>query len=1035
MTLPELCLRRPVLATVLSLLIVAFGLVSLGRLPIRELPDVDAATVTVSTDYRGAAPGVVDTQITEIVESAVSAVAGIDRIESDSERGNSRVVVAFSTGRNIDEAANDVRGAVARIVNRLPPEAEEPQVYKNDSDADPVMRIGLTSDRHDIPALTDYAERYVVDRLATLPGVAQIRIFGDRRYAMRVALDPEAMAARRLTATEVAEALRRNNVELPAGDVESLWRRFQVRAEARLDTAQEFADVVVATVDGAPVRLGEIADVFVGAEDDSTVVRTGGRVAISLGVLRQSQSNTIAISEAVRAELDRLRETLPAGMEIVVGSDDAIFINRSIEEVLKTLAIAVALVVAVIFVFLGSPRATLAPAVVIPVALIGALSGIYAFGFSINILTLFALILAIGIVVDDAIVVLENIQRRVANGQPPAAAALLGSKQVVFAVIATSLTLISVFVPISFLEGQVGRLFTEFGIVLAVAVGFSTLVALTLTPVICRAVLREGSGGMMERGVNWVFARIEGGYRRALKLALAWPLIVLAVGGAVAWSAWELQRDIPQELAPREDRGVFFIVVSAPQGSTVEFTDREVREVEARLQPLLDDGTAERVFSVIGFRRETQRAFVVVRLADWDERERGSPEIVQSLYGPMSTIPGAQAFPIQPTGLGLRGSRTPLQVKVLGPDFVSVQEWSDTLLEAMRENEGLTNVDTDYEETQPELRIDIDRALADDLGVAVEDVAATLQTFFAGREATQWIDRGREYPVILRADAASRRTSEDLEQMYVRSRVSGELIPLSALLDVAEGAAPPELNRFNRLPAIELSASLAEGYDMASAIAFVRERAAELLPAEARIAFDGQSREFLETSGGAWTTFAFALVIVFLVLAAQFESFWDPIPILLTVPLGVAGALFALQEFGMSLNIYSQVGLVLLIGLMAKNGILIVEFANQLRDQGMSVAEAALEGSVARLRAIMMTVVSTVLGALPLVLSSGAGAEARQAIGTVVIGGFGVGALLTLFLTPVLYALLAGFTKPRAETADELDRALAEVARGREPAE
>ncbi|MEO1686665.1 MAG: efflux RND transporter permease subunit, partial [Pseudomonadota bacterium] len=586
MTLPELCLRRPVLATVSSLLIVVIGLVALSRLPVRELPDVDSATVTITTGYFGAAPEIIDTQITEIVEAAVSGVSGIDRMESTSSRGRSRTVVEFSPDVDIDQASNDIRSAVSAIAADLPDEADEPVVVKNDSDADPVIRVGLTSDRHLPPELTDYAERFVVDRLSTLPGIAQVDILGDRRYAMRVDLDPEAMAARRLTATEIAEALQRNNLELPAGDVVSSTRRFQVRAEARLTTPEQFADVVVAVVDGTPVRLREVARVHVGSENDDTIVRSEGRNAVTLSILRQSQSNTIAISDAVTAELARIRTGLPEGMEIFIGSNDAIFIERSIEEVLQTLAVAVVLVVLVIFVFLGSPRATLAPAVTIPVALIGALAGIQAMGFSINILTLFALILAIGIVVDDAIVVLENIQRRVAAGEPPAAAALLGSNQVVFAVVATTLTLISVFVPISFLDGQVGRLFTEFGIVLALAVVASTFVALTLTPVLCRAVLRQGSGGMLERGVNWTFSWVEGGYRRVLRAVLGWPLIVVAVAAVIGASAWQLYQEVPQELAPREDRGVFFVAVSAPQGATTGFTDREVREVERRLAPL-----------------------------------------------------------------------------------------------------------------------------------------------------------------------------------------------------------------------------------------------------------------------------------------------------------------------------------------------------------------------------------------------------------------------------------------------------------------
>ncbi|MGF1660724.1 MAG: efflux RND transporter permease subunit [Rubrimonas sp.] len=1031
MSISDICIRRPVLAAVINLLIVAIGLLAASRLPVRELPDIDAATVTVSTQYVGAAPEVIDAQITEVIESAVAGVSGIRTIASTARRGSSRTVIEFSPGRDIDQAANDVRAAVGRVINQLPDEATEPQIFKNDSDADPVMRIGIISSRMSAAELTDFAERFLVDRLATLNGVASVEINGQRRYAMRIEIDPKALAARKLTVGDVSTALVENNIELPAGEVVSTFRSFQLRADTRLDTPEDFRNVVLATIDGAPVRLGDVAEVFVGVEDDEVLVRNDGREAVGLSVLRQSQSNTIALSDAVRAEIDRIRPTLPEGMELIVGSDDAIFIKSSIAEVLKTLGLAVALVVLVIFAFLGSPRATLVPAVTIPVALIGAFIGIFAMGFSINILTLFALILAIGIVVDDAIVVLETIQRRVAQGEHPIAAASNGTREVAFAVIATSITLISVFIPISFLEGQVGRLFVEFGLVLAIAVAFSTLVALTLCPVLCYLVLRQGSGGMIERGVNWIFAGVERGYRGVLRALLDLPLVVLAMGLAVSVAAVWLYTVTPRELTPREDRGVFFVAVTAPQGSTTAYTDREVREVEARLRPLMESGEADTVFSIVGWQGRTHRAFVVARLSPWESGRRTSQEIVAEAIPKMVGIPGARAFPIQPAGLGLRGSRTPLQVKVLGPEFTSVQEWSEALLAQLREVEGLQNVEIDFEKTQPELRVRIDRPLADDLGVSVQDVAATLQTFFASREATTYLDRGREYPVILQAAAESRRTAQDLEQVFVRARDSGALIPLSALVGIDETTASPELQRYDRLPAIELSASLAEGYDLGRAVADVQRLAAETLPADAQIAFGGQSKEFIEGSTGVALTILFALVVVYLVLAAQFESFVDPLTILLSAPLAATGALGAIWFSGQSFNIYTQIGMLLLLGLMAKNGILIVEYANQLRDRGASVREAALEGAVRRLRPILMTVLSTVLGAAPLVWSSGAGSEARAAIGIVILAGFGFASLLTLFLTPVLYDLLARLTKPRAHNERLLAQALGGRLEGR----
>jgi multidrug efflux pump len=596
---------------------------------------------------------------------------------------------------------------------------------------------------------------------------------------------------------------------------------------------------------------------------------------------------------------------------------------------------------------------------------------------------------------------------------------------VTFAVIATSVTLIAVFVPISFLEGQVGRLFTEFGVMLAIAVVFSTLTALTLSPPMCARLLKQGSGGLLERLINRGFAVIERGYGAILRVLLGYPLVVLAFAASIAGAAGWIYQVVPRELAPTEDRGAFFVSVATPQGSSTAFTDREAQDVERRLQPLVDQGYAAQIFSVVGAGGNTNRAFVVVRLTDWAARDKSSQQLVAEQIPRLAGVPGARAFPIQPSGLGLRGARTPLQVKVQGAEYASVQQWSRDLMAALSEVDGILNLETDYEETQPEFRIDIDRALADDLGVSVLELAATLQTFFASREVTGYLDRGREYPVIMQAKEQARRTSGDLDRIYVRSRTTGVLVPLSALLTVREGTAAAELNRYNRLPAITLSAGLGEGMDLGRAIEIVRATAAEVLPPEAQIAFDGQSKEYLETSGGMILTLVFALLIVYLVLAAQFESWIDPVTIMLTVPLSVTGALGSVWLSGVSLNIYTQIGLILLVGLMAKNGILIVEFANQLRDRGLSVREAALEGSVRRLRPILMTTLATVLGAVPLMISTGAGSESRAAIGLVIVGGFGFASLLTLVVTPVLYDLLSRLTTPRAHQAQVLENALA----------
>jgi multidrug efflux pump len=1034
MSLSDFCIKRPVFAAVLSMLIVVLGVASLLRLPIRELPDVDAAVVTVATDYTGAAPEIVDSDITEVIEGAIAGIAGIDWIGSTSQRGRARTVIAFVAGRDIDEAANDVRDAVARVRAKLPDEIDEPRITKNDSDSDPVMRIAMTSDRMSPAEITDFVERFIVDRLATLDGVAQVQVYGQRRYAIRIWLDRRAMAARNLTIDDVESALERNNVELPAGELKSTLRQFTVRTDSRLSRPEQFRNIVLDRIDGYPVRLADIARVERGVEDDDTIVRSDGRDAVGLGVLRQSQANTIAISNRVRAQIDLIRPTLPVGMDIEIGSDDAVFINQSIHEVLKALGIAVVLVVLVIFAFLASARATLVPAVTIPVAVIGAFIGVYALGFSINVLTLLALILAIGIVVDDAIVVLENIQRRIDLGESPLVAGVLGARQVTFAVIATSLTLVAVFVPISFLQGQAGRLFTEFGFVLGVAVLLSMLVALTLCPALCTKLLkgaegRGAAGRLIERGLRLATR----GYAALLTRALEAPILVLLVAALIAGASWGLYRVLPQELTPTEDRGLFFVPVTAPQGSTVAYTNTQVGKVEAILQPLRASGEATRIFAIVGRGGEPHQAFVVARLAPWGDRERGQQAIMRPLIPALTALPGARAFPVSPAGLGLHGSRTPLQVVIGGPDYEDVKRWSQAIVRRAESNPGLLDVETDFEENQPQFDVMIDRDKADDLGIGAETIAKTLQTMLASREITDYIDRGREYPVIVQARAEDRRTPTDLANIFVRSSTSNELVPLSALVHLDEGAAAPTLRRTDRLPSITISAALAEGYDLGSAIRFMREVAAETLPPEAKLGFGGQSHQFLETSGGVAITFALALLIVFLVLAAQFESFVHPLIIMLSVPLAVSGALLSLWLTGNSLNLYSEIGIILLVGLMAKNGILIVEFANQLRDEGRSIRDAVLEASTLRLRPIVMTVVSTILGAVPLALATGAGAESRAAIGVVVIGGLGIASALTLFVTPVLYDLLARFTRPIGAIERALEQALR--ARSATPAE
>ena len=1034
MTLSDLSIRRPVLALVASLLIVVAGAASLLSIPIRELPDVDAAVVTVRTTYTGASPRIVDTDITEVVESAVSGVSGVKRINSQSRRGRSTTVIEFEIGRNIDEAANDVRDAVGRIRARLPEGADEPVVIKNDSDADPVMRLAVTSDRHTPEEISDYVERFVIDRLSTLDGVASVDLRGARRYAIRIWLDRRALAARNLTVADVEAAVQRNNIELPGGELTSRQRLQNIRLDGRLSTPEEFANIVIATVAGYPVRLGDVAVVERGVEDDEVIVRANGTPAIGLQVIRQSQANTMAISTAIRAEIDRLGPTLPEGMTIIVGSDDALFIAASMREVLIALSISLTLVVLVMLLFLRSLRATLVPAITIPVSLIGSLSLIAAFGFSINVLTLLALILAIGLVVDDAIVVLENIQRRADGGETPLVAAVRGTRQVTFAVLATSVTLIAVFVPISFFGGQVGRLFSEFGLVMAAAVVISTFVALSLSPMIAARVIRgrraagPTAGAAGEAGAaDAALARslVGRAYRRVLNGALAAPLVVIALSLAFVAGAVGLYERLPRELAPREDRGVAFVPITAPQGATVAYTDEQARIIERALEPQVENGNIRTVYSLVGWGNRPYRAFVVLRLAPWDERDASQAEVVNAVRPAARGLAGARAGVASPSGLGLRGNSTPLRIVVGGPDFEQIKQWAAALLEHAEANERLINPGIDYEENQPQLDLRLERARADDLGISAQTVAATLQALFASREVTTYVDRGREYPVIVQARREDRRTPTDIDNVFLRGGDGATLVPLSAFVTASESAAAPELRRYDRLPAITISAGLDPDYALGDAIAYMEEGAARILPEGARLGYTGQTAIYKDTSGDIAVTFALALLIVFLVLAAQFESFIHPLVIMLSVPLAIAGAIYAMTLAGLSLNVYSQIGIILLIGLMAKNGILIVEFANQMRDAGLSVREAIVDASVLRFRPIVMTVLSTILGAVPLVIATGAGAESRAAIGAVIIGGLGLALVLTLFLTPVLYDLLAGFSKPRAAIAKALDAELA----------
>ncbi|MBK5940430.1 efflux RND transporter permease subunit [Halochromatium roseum] len=1026
MILSDLAVTRPVFASVLSLLLVAFGLVAFDRLPLREYPDIDPPVVSVETVYPGAAASVVETRITQLIEDRIAGVEGIDRIESTSEDGESKITIEFKIGRDIDGAANDVRDRVSGVLDQLPIEAEPPDIQKVDSSDDVIMWLNLASENMTVPELTDYARRYLVDRFSVLDGVARVRVGGSQTYAMRVWIDRNALAARGLTVADVEQALRAENIELPAGGVESIDRQFSVRTERSFRTAADFAQLVIARGDdGYLVRLGDVARVERGTEEDRTLFRGNGTPMVGLGIIKQSTANTIAVADAAKAEMARINPTLPQGMQIFQSYDTSVFVKDAIGEVYKTLAIAIVLVVLVIFLFLGSVRAMLVPAVTVPVSLIATFSVLLALGFTVNILTLLALVLAIGLVVDDAIVVLENIHRRMEQyGETRLVAAYRGTRQVGFAVVATTIVLIAVFLPIAFLQGDIGRLFSEFALTMAAAVSFSTFVALTLSPMLASKVLPESHQRLsLTAGVDWAFERLRAGYTRVLAFFLRqrWLIVLLLI--VTLGLAWWLFQQLPKEYAPSEDRGAFFVLVNGPEGASFSYMEEYMDEIERRLLPYAESGEAIRVLvrapRAFGNTEVFNSGIVIMVMAPFGER-RPSQVVMNEIRAKLGDLPGVRAFPVMRQGFGARIQK-PVQFVIGGGTYEELAAWRDTLVaEIEKDNPGLQGLDWDYKETKPQLRVEIDYDRAADLGVTVETIGRTLETMLGSRRVTTYLDSGEEYDVIVEGERDAQRTPASLSNLYVRSQQTGELIPLSNLVRVNETAESKSLNRFNRVRAITLEANLADELPLGEALAYLNALAAEHLPEQAIIDYKGQSADFQDSSQGILFVFLLGIAVVYLVLAAQFESWVHPLVIMLTVPLAMAGALLGLWLTGQSLNIYSQIGLIMLVGLAAKNGILIVEFANQLRDEGKAFDAALLEAADVRLRPIIMTGITTAAGSIPLLLSSGAGAETRTVIGTVILSGVLAATLFTLFVVPVAYSVLARSTKSPSAVGKQL---------------
>ncbi|MDV4160953.1 efflux RND transporter permease subunit [Rhizobium leguminosarum] len=1020
-----LFVRRPILALVFNTLMVVAGLAAYVGVEVRELPDVDRPVVTVRTTFDGASPQTIDQELTKVIEGGVARVSGLKSISSTSSFGQSRVTLEFSDAIDLAVAANDVRDAIGRITQNLPDEADAPQIVKADSDSSAILRLAVTSTKLNMDDLTQLVENEVIDRLASVDGVADVEEYGDQEKVFRVDVDQGALASRGLTIGDLTKALDNAALDVPAGSLKSNTQDIVVRATANLQTPADFSNVILQD----RVRLGDVATVMLGPRDGETALRSNGKPGIGLGIIRQAQSNTLNISTGIKAAVDQLSKTLPEGTTIAITSDDAVFIQGAIHEVVLALVLAAVIVTAVIYLFLRDWRATLIPAVSMPVALIGTLAAIYMVGFSINILTLLAIVLATGLVVDDAIVVLENIVRRRAEGMGPRAAAVLGTREVFFAVIATTATLAAVFIPLSFLPGQVGGLFREFGFVLAFSVGLSSIVALTLCPMLASRMLTKP---MLED--HGVLGRFGGAlanlYKWALHGCLNAPFVVILFSVIFAGAALIAFSTVKSELTPEEDRSMVMMRLTTPQGSSLEYTRDKMQLVEEYLQPLVDSGDIRNVFSISGQGGSLNSGFMVLTLAPWGERQRTQAEIVGDINQAASRVPALRGNAISSNSLRIRGAGSGVQMALIGNDHEALTAAAAKLVQALEatgqyETPRLTN-----EPSQAQVSVTIDRERASDLGIDITGLSTAIQSLLEGRSVVDVFVDGESYPVLLTSTTRPIDDPTDLENVFLKTG-DGKIVPMSVIATMKEGSVAPQLNREQQLASVAITAGLRNGMSLGDAVSQVTALAEPLLPPGSRLLPLAEAATLEENSSGMALTFGFAIVIIFLVLAAQFESVLSSLIIMSTVPLGLACAVFALVITGSSLNIYSQIGLVLLVGVMAKNGILIVEFANQLRDRGEDVRSSIEKACALRLRPVMMTMIATILGGVPLVFAHGAGAEARVALGWVIVGGLGFATLVTLFITPVAYLLLARFAKPHAHEEARLHEEMSVATRPR----
>ena len=1028
MQLSETSVRRPVFATVLSLLIVLVGFVSYTRLNVREYPKIDNPVVTVETKYTGASSAVVESQVTKVLEDSLSGIEGVDVITSISRQEQSQITVNFVLSRDADSSAADVRDKVSRVRQRLPQGIDEPVIAKVEADAFPVIWLSFSADNMDVMQLSDYANRIAKPMLQTAPGASDVRVFGERKFAMRIWLDPDRLASYKLTTQDVEDALRRSNVEVPAGRIESKFREFNVTAATDLQKPAEFRQVVIKAINGMPIRIGDVARVEQGPLSERTSTRLNGRDAITLGVIRNATANPLDLSAAVRKMIPKIKENLPPGIEIEIANDNSVFIDRSIKAVYETIVEAMVLVALVIFLFLRTFRASIIPLVTIPVCLIGTFALMALFGFTVNTLTMLALVLAIGLVVDDAIVVLENIFRHIENGMAPFHAAIRGAREVGFAVVAMTLTLAAVYAPLAFTPGRTGKLFTEFALALAGSVIVSGFVALTLTPMMCSIMLKHvNNPTWFDRTMERYLQKLSEKYGQMLGWTLSsgrvlgrqmsrrWLVVAVMVMAGIG--SFTLLKTTKSELAPLEDRGVILTVINGPDGATMDYTTRYAQTIERMASKYTE---FDRIFTVVGNPTVAQ-GNVFYRAAPWEQRTKTTLEIAREMTPAIAGLPGVTAFPITPPSLGQPFRDRPLNFVIVTTDsYQNLAQVVRTFQEEIAKNPGIVSVDTDLRLNKPEISMDVDRERAADMGVPIDNIARAVETMMGGRQVTRYKREGDQYDVMVQTSPSGRDTPDDIEHIFVRGR-NDAMIPLSALVRIKEVVVPRELNHFGQRRSASITANIAPNYSLGEAIVFMNETAKKVLKPGYATDLNGTSREFVKTSGSLLIVFILSLLFIFLVLAAQFESFVDPLVILFSVPLSMVGALLALQLSGGTLNVFSQIGLITLVGLITKHGILIVEFANQLRAEGMDALEAVKQSATLRLRPILMTTGAMVLGAIPLALATGAGAESRKQIGWVIVGGMSLGTLLTIFVVPTMYTFFARKAIPGAITTRHED--------------